>query len=105
MFNIGQKIICVKTHSQNIVVRGQEYVVVDIDTCRCGNILIDVGLSSDREKMGCVDCAAIWKDNAWWLSARLFAPIEEKSETNFNEIMVGIGAVAESEKSKCPQNG
>ena len=78
MFFIGQDIVCVKTHSMGIVKEGRVY---SINSLRkgCCEIDIDVGIRKQGHVSVC-DCGDREKTDIWWLSERLFKPLDELSD-------------------------
>lgn len=78
---IGQEIVCIKTHSEGVVLKGQVYTIKDIkQVCQCG-VLLDVGIRINSDLIGkivkCRHCYSVYyKDNAHWILETLFAPLD-----------------------------
>jgi hypothetical protein len=89
MFRIGQKVVCIESHSQNVVVKGQIYVVKGLKVCPiCGHLDVDVGIKPPVKSFStCSGCGTCIESSIWWLRASRFAPIEEIGETTYDEIM------------------
>lgn len=96
-YRAGDDIICIKDHSQGIVKKGQVYTAHEITRMGCGCILlVDVGLKSDRPFTKCAACGMNDEktDDVWWVDARLFRRLMDKSteaefESAFAELMEG----------------
>lgn len=78
---INQEIVCIKTHSQGVVKRGQIYPVKGLRKafCKCVDIQIDVGVTHPTSKTeSCTDCNIKRRADSdiWWLHESLFAPLE-----------------------------
>jgi hypothetical protein len=101
MFKIGQKVVCVKTHSQGIVKKGNFYTIYNINNpgC-CGKIFVDVGIKMDEDKtLMCSTCRSeIHTKEIHWISSALFSPLEhdfteevlKKALQQINEELVPI---------------
>ena len=89
MFEIGQKVVCVKTHSQGVVKEGQVFTVIGIRTCaNCGIVDIDVGIKL-TSLMAC-SCGAVTQTRNWWLHNYLFRPLDELYNEEISELMQEI---------------
>jgi hypothetical protein len=95
---IGQRVVAVKDHSQRLVLKNQEFIVLGVIVCRCGTKKLDIGLRSNMD-LQCGHCRCGHKDyrsdKILWMSERLFAPIEPKHElssTTYEDIMTEIEA-------------
>lgn len=84
---VGDRVVCIKPHSNGVLVVGKIYVVGGIYfTPCCGDMLLDVGIGGSGLQF-CGDCKQIYDLGApWWISSKLFAPLEEKSDTMFEDI-------------------
>lgn len=82
-FYVGQKVVCVKTHSQGDPKAGNTYTVRAIALCSCGNIGLDVGLPGRPYANGtyciCSERRSISRDG-FFPSAFLFRPIDPLHE-------------------------
>lgn len=76
---IGQEIVCIKTHSQGVIKRGQAFTIKAVreSQCSCDYIEIDIGIRYFSFGM-CVKCGytASNPEPEWWFSERNFAPLE-----------------------------
>lgn len=79
-FDIGMRVVCVKDHSKGIVRQGQIFTIWGIDSCRCGMILLDIGIrmANSRRVCSCGHEASV--GNIIDLDARLFAPLQQTPE-------------------------
>lgn len=93
-WHIGQKVICIKTHSQssiNGVVKGRIFTIRRIAD-GCCNLRLDLGLMpSEANILECI-CGkkTIKTDNTRWIADYLFAPLQtedELSELTVEEIL------------------
>lgn len=60
MIEAGKKVVCIKQHSQNMVVKGEIYTVIEIDKlpCKCKTTVINVGVGTSLPyaRTRCVKC-------------------------------------------------
>ena len=89
MYEIGQKVVCVKTHSQGVVKEGEVYPLKNIHFSSCCNdLLLDVGMKIDiGDKLRCT-CGQLYKSetNTYWLSAHLFRPLDDMYNEEIEEL-------------------
>ncbi len=92
MFDVGKKVICIKTHSQGVVVEGKIYTINSINPCSyCGAIQLDVGISSKRDYGLCVCNLRQPTNGVHWLSSKIFRPLDESfAESVLENIMEQI---------------
>lgn len=84
-FHIGQDIVCIKTHSLNIVKEGELHKVQSLQECpcKCGGVEIHVGIfyeskPSEKPFAKCQTCGFIQvNDGKHWLDSSLFRPLDE----------------------------
>ncbi len=78
---IGQEIVCIKTHSNSLVIEGRTYTVASLMQ-GCCEVKIDVGIPRTISCIRCPPCNAHYgyNDGIRWLSERLFAPLEYDSQ-------------------------
>jgi len=77
-FKIGEKIVCIKQHSKNILTVNKIYNVIDVRYCvRCGTQKVDIGilLNPDKNHTRC-RCSERITSPVWWLASYLFVPLE-----------------------------
>lgn len=90
MFNIGQKVVCIEVHPEGYLEMGKIYSIEGLhEKCGCG-MLVDVGIKtkSTTSFIHCMSCGKIRQNDGIKLfSPRRFAPVEEISNTTFDEIM------------------
>ena len=81
---IGQEIVCIKTHSQGVVKRGQIYTIKGLRNgiCECSPVQIDVGIKAKAAFDTCNDCGVevLTTSEIWWFHESLFAPLEYNQE-------------------------
>lgn len=84
---IGDRVVCIKAHSQGFLVVGREYIVYDIRSCNC-EIVYNVG----THKYGsyCDVCGVTVSEvgEESFFSSALFAKVQEK--TNYVRIEIEI---------------
>lgn len=79
MFEIGQKVVCIKTHPFGYVKEGEEFTIKDIMK-ECCHILLDVGIPEENLLRECT-CGKHHKtDGRMWLGSFRFAPLSEMEE-------------------------
>ena len=87
-WKIGQDIVCIKTHSNGVVMEGEIYTIKALKEgfCRCGLIVIHIGKFSKGMYDICPDCKATARatDDILWLWDGLFAPLD--TLTDISEI-------------------
>lgn len=79
----GKKVVCIYSHSQGVTRKGQVYVILGIMQCKCGRILLDLGVKNTLLNMQCSDCEKIFESETWWQSAHRFTLLEE---TEFKQV-------------------
>lgn len=81
MFKIGQKVICIKNHSQGLVQKDRVYFIRGIknNPC-CGAMALDVGITTNYKYEMCWQCQEILFNNSniYWFGSHLFRPLEEE---------------------------
>lgn len=79
-WQIGQEIVCIRTHTKGKLKRGQIYTIQALrkSMCSCDEIEIDVGVPTGGGFGECLVCGYIAKNkvSAWWFSEKSFAPLE-----------------------------
>lgn len=79
----GDDVVCVKTHSQGVVIKGRVYTVRDVLPSPCGCMtLVDVGLKTNRPMFYCNNCGMHLEktDKAWHIGIDLFRKLLTDSE-------------------------
>lgn len=79
MFHIGQRVVCIKTHSERRVVKGRTYVVADVGKgCDCHSVSLRlVGINGIRSGTRCFDCMKWVHSSLLYLSPDLFRPADD----------------------------
>lgn len=94
MFQVGKKVICVKTHSQGAVKKGQVFELLGIkkSNCKCGDLVLDVGLKSICYTQRCLTCNEVWTaPDIWWIGEDKFAPYDDSlSEITVDELLYNL---------------
>lgn len=80
MFSKGQKVVCIQTHSKNIVVKGKVYTLRSVRDACCSQD-VDVGVDTDLTETYCCVCGVIGLTNGvYWLNSELFRPIVQRHQ-------------------------
>lgn len=95
-FKIGQKVVCIKDHSQGAVKRGFVYTILNFNTCGCG-LTFDVGLTHNASI--CFDCGT-FIGKVWWIHHSLFSILQNQYQFVSSEVVKNIEII--EEKSDCP---
>lgn len=86
-----KKVICTQTHSHQLVIEGNQYVVTAIYSCKCktDNIAYDVGVRGSGKHTYCEECNHNFPIGVFAIAASLFADIDEwqDAEESVNELM------------------
>lgn len=93
MFRVGQRVVCIEDSETIDITKGNIYTVCRISSCsNCKIEKIDVGLALPEGYSGttCYNCRQSNSDGIHWYMACRFAPLEEISDTTFDEIMEQI---------------
>lgn len=72
---IGQDIVCVKSHSQDVVKEGDIHVVHGLKQGCCA-IYIDVGISIKSKFIRCICGSMVVSNGIHWIGETLFAPLD-----------------------------
>ena len=72
---IGDRVVCIKTHSQGVVVKDREYSIYAKRVCKCGDVSFDVGIENLHNLNQC-PCKQIYQSDAHLVSSKLFAPLQ-----------------------------
>jgi hypothetical protein len=85
MFEVGQKVVCIKNHSQGVVVEGKIYTVFGLKPCTsCELLRLDVGISTPRD--GICSCGTKHDQNGiHWIASQLFRPLDDEFATSVLE--------------------
>lgn len=79
-----KEVICIKSHSKNVVVKDNIYNVYSIlqTSCKCGpKTLYDVGIRTERGPNRCPICnISSSSSEIYWISSILFADLADISE-------------------------
>ena len=90
MFHVGQKVVCIKTHSQGVVIKDKVYIVRgNVSPCKCECVDVGVIEQDYKNEYGelykqerCPNCGMIYKyTRKWYLLSKRFAPITEITST------------------------
>jgi hypothetical protein len=107
-FHIGQKVVCVKTHSCGLVKRGRTYVIFGI-RFSCCSWIVDVGIKTTSPYAKCRICCSIFPTNGIGeFYASLFAPVSESnisisaSLIELAEEMIDVKEIIQPLKEKEP---
>jgi hypothetical protein len=78
-FEVGMQVICIKNHSEKVVIKGQSFIISEIkNTECCGLTLLDIGIRTELGYTLC-SCGKIShvSDCAYWIDALLFIPVQK----------------------------
>lgn len=89
MFEVGKKVICIKSHSRcdvNGVRKGKVFEVIQVrkSVCLCPDPEIDINIKApagwinDTYCSRCMTCHPS-PDCVWWFGARIFAPLTDET--------------------------
>lgn len=85
MFEVGQKVVCIKSHSQGVVIEGKIYTIFGLKPCTsCKLLRLDVGVSTPRD--GICSCGTKHDQNGiHWIASQLFRPLDDEFATSVLE--------------------
>ena len=85
MFEVGQKVVCIKNHSQGVVIEGKIYTIFGLKPCTsCKLLRLDVGVSTPRD--GICSCGTKHDQNGiHWIASQLFRPLDDEFATSVLE--------------------
>lgn len=76
---VGQKVVCIKTHSQGLVVKGKNYSVHGVNCCPlCGFVSLDVGVIGNGRSWSCMKKHRV--HSGTWVATTLFRPVDALTE-------------------------
>jgi len=100
MYEIGQQVVCVKTHSMGVVKEGNTYTIRGMKVYCDGRLVLDVGIPSCNkswtsginkpigQKYLCNRCNKVHvSDGIWWINAVNFRPLDDLYNTEIEELM------------------
>lgn len=73
MFKIGQKVVCIKTHSQKCVIKGKIYTITNVIQCSCG--LFSVSTDHYEHHTGLMICDCNRRHTGTYFGHELFRPL------------------------------
>lgn len=82
-FYVGQRVVCVRSHSMGVVAVGKTYVVNGVRKCAiCPRHALDVGIASPNPwAMSLCVCGSTKESmGIYWVGERLFRPIDSLTE-------------------------
>lgn len=98
MFEVGKKVVCIKTHPCGVIKEGDIFPITGIreSICKCPHPELNIGVvTNDGDFSACVVCGieAAPKDNYWWFCSSRFRLIDysfadEAIEKAFQETFV-----------------
>jgi len=89
-FKVGKKVVAIKSHSAGFFKKGQEFILIGIkERSCCGNLVLDIGFKSDYFTGTQCNCGKINEYDSYF-SASSFRPIDELSNTTYDEVMQWI---------------
>ena len=77
---IGDKVVCIKGHTEGHVKEGSTYTIKNImlNPC-CGTMVVDVGIKRDTTHCACTKCNFDYPNKGiTWLYASRFVPIQHE---------------------------
>lgn len=83
MFKVGQKVVCVRTHPNNLVIEGKIYTITSIkQICSCNSVVVNNMPSKFSKEFSsivmCADCNAICDNDGYSrFFANRFKPLDE----------------------------
>ena len=80
MWYVGQKVVCVKTHSQNAVVEGNIYTIAAINKCCKPRLDVGVRVPFPLRGVQCPRCGGVSSGDIWWMGSSLFRPLDALTE-------------------------
>lgn len=89
-FKVGGTVICVKDHSRGVVKKNTIHTVHGLRDapCKCGLMEINIGITSTNISHHCAKCGQTKQavNGYYWLSERLFLPLDDFKEVTFTEL-------------------
>lgn len=76
-FTIGDEVVCIKNHSTGLVKKGQTFKVFSMKLCKCGKILINIGINVNVTRSRCV---CNHKHNDAFFCSSLFRKVDPLSK-------------------------
>lgn len=83
------KLICVKPHSQRVVIVGEIYPLMAERTLSCcGSKVVNVGIQATSRILNCKCGIGQLSQGIWWLDRSIFAELAETPEEALEEAKV-----------------
>lgn len=91
-FEVGKKVIAIKSHSQGRYKRGQVFALNGIRKahCNCKPLLLDIGITAFATLSCCTTCGSSFpiRDGINWYNSNHFAPYDDSlSELTAEDIL------------------
>ena len=100
----GDRVVCIKTHSQGVTVKGAEYIVKGTMECVCGALNINVGIHSRGTHLQCAQCLHVRpSDGTFWQGARNFRKMDHHSSSNSDSAEIAKEAEKYIQIEKTPE--
>lgn len=86
---VGNRVICIDASGKSSsLTKGREYIIHDLSRCSCGELMIDIGLSSPRGVKCYCGCIVSVKGDIDWCRVKRFRKVEEK--VNYVKVSIEI---------------
>jgi hypothetical protein len=84
-FKIGQKVVCVRTHSAGLIKKGIIYIIETIVQCPCGKTVLNIGTNNHT---CCSVCGHSFGGS--FLCSTLFRPLQHKYNLIKNSELIEV---------------
>ena len=85
LFYIGQRVVAIRSHSEGLFLKDEEFVVLDIKKMCCLYVIKINNRINDKGGMFCPDCNFTTDDKYLYFDQVSFAPIQEIGDMTFDE--------------------
>lgn len=89
LFEIGQKVVANKDHSQGLFKKGQEFTILDVMQSCCKVVVKITNDINDRNVMECTKCHRTFNSNLfYYFNQTSFSPIQEIGDMTIEEAIL-----------------
>ena len=89
---VGDEVVCIKSHSQGLVIKGKNYIIAGFEKCKCVTMIVIEGVyipGYDGQLMySCSECGVVTNEHSGLngIDIKLFAQIQKNKSFRSNSL-------------------